>query len=123
MGSNDYVHRIVYEHVYGPIPAGHYVCHRCDNPPCVNPAHLFSGTVQDNTADAVAKGRMHLGERDGSAKLTDVAVIAMREKYAAGGITQTQIAVDFGVSIGNVNRVLRGLLWPHVGGPIAPKQK
>lgn len=53
-----YVHRVVYEHFHGAIPSGHVVMHRCDNPPCCNPAHLASGTQADNIADASAKGRI-----------------------------------------------------------------
>ena len=62
-GKKRPAHRIAWELTYGPIPAGKWVLHKCDNPPCVRPDHLFLGTVIDNVADMVAKGRQVRGDR------------------------------------------------------------
>lgn len=90
-------HRVAWELANGPIPAGMWVLHRCDNPPCCNPKHLFLGTATDNVADMMAKGRgsghIPSGEAHPDARLTDGDVAALRElapsigNYAALGRT------------------------------------
>lgn len=67
-GRNVKSHRVAYLLCVGQIPDGHLVCHHCDNRPCCNPAHLFTGTTDDNMADMVAKGRSARGERHISVK-------------------------------------------------------
>ncbi len=84
-----YVHRFVWEQTNGPIPAGIFVCHTCDNPICCNPAHLFLGTPADNLRDARQKGRTvnpprWVGENHHAAKLTDADVLAIRRAYRDG---------------------------------------
>ena len=107
-------HRFSWEQANGPIPDGLCVLHRCDNPPCVNPAHLFLGTRTDNNRDMHAKGRANppRGERHPRARLTEEKVREIR-RLAAAGISQRQIARMFGVSKGAVASVVTRQ-WKHV---------
>jgi hypothetical protein len=106
-------HRLSFEVHVGPIPEGMLVCHRCDNPPCVNPAHLFLGTPAENSADMAAKGRSPQvrNERSGKARLSDVQVDEIRRRRS-GGETCTSLAKAFGVGAPHISRVTRGLRRP-----------
>lgn len=116
-GSVKVASRMAWELTFGPIPAGLLVCHRCDNPPCVNPAHLFLGTHADNSLDMVAKGRSPRapGERSGKAKLTEDQVRAIRAAYAAGEPTRS-IAGRFGTTHRYVRHVATGYRRGFDGG-------
>jgi hypothetical protein len=100
-------HRAMWEIVFGPIPDGLWVLHRCDNPPCANPAHLFLGTNGDNQADMTAKGRGRGGEKNGRSKLTWAKV----EDIRADARPNTVIAAECGVTNQLISRIKRGEVW------------
>lgn len=106
-------HRYAWERVNGPVPDGMHVCHRCDVPACVNPAHLFLGTNADNTADKHAKGRSARGEKDGNSKLTARDVVMIR-KARASGESFTRIAARYGVWYQTIQDIIAGRTWRHV---------
>lgn len=99
-----YAHRYSWELAYGPLPPGALVLHRCDTPACVRPDHLFSGTVADNIADKVQKGRQQRGERAGGARLTNAQAAALRAD--ASGMTGVQLSDKYGISRASVSRIL-----------------
>lgn len=108
-----YAHRWSYAAAHGPIAAGLGVLHRCDNPPCVRPEHLFVGTDADNSADMVAKDRSNRGERNGMAALTDAEVRIARELRAQGA-AYAEIARQLGHPMQTVWRAASGRGWLHV---------
>lgn len=108
------VHRVAYELTYGPIADEADVCHRCDNPPCVRPNHLFIGTHQDNMADMVTKNRNTRGERVGNHKLSACDVQAIRAAYQPGLITQRELGRRFGISASMVSCITRGANWKGI---------
>jgi hypothetical protein len=107
-------HRVAYELMVGPIPEGMCVLHRCDNPGCVNPDHLFLGTRADNTADMKAKGRARgpsfYGASNANAKLTEQDVREIRF-IGGSGISQRALGLLYGVGQTQVGRILRGTRW------------
>lgn len=135
-GRAQSAHRVAWQLTHGPIPkwtgqiTGVCVCHTCDNPACVNPAHLRLGTQAENVADMKAKGRADRtkkargsangtntkperrprGIANGSAKLTVAEVLAIR----ADTRTQDAIASDYHIAQTSVSRIKRGLGWAHL---------
>lgn len=110
-----YAHRLSFElATREPVPPGLFVLHRCDTPRCVRPDHLFLGTLADNSADCIAKGRVARGERNGTSALTDDQVLRIRARYVPGRVKQRDLAREFGVTQATVGRVVRGELWRHV---------
>lgn len=109
-------HRVSFELFRGPIPSGHFVLHRCDNPSCVNPAHLFTGDHAANMLDMVEKGRSHSprlkGERHGRARLTEAQVIEIRAVGARYGWREKRLARHFGIPSTLAWSALHN--WQHV---------
>lgn len=96
-----------------PLAPGLYACHTCDNPPCVNPVHLYEGTATRNMRDAVERRRIAFGERHGMVRLTESAVIEIRARVAAGE-RRNAIAPEYGVSEGTICDLVAGKTWSHV---------
>jgi hypothetical protein len=128
-GKTNLTHRLSYEMHTGPIPEGLMVLHTCDNPGCVRPDHLYIGTAKDNADDREERDRSQTGdfhytrreperaargERINTARLTEDKVRIIRERYDAGGVTQTELAQEYGVTQRAIWMIVRRKSWRHV---------
>jgi hypothetical protein len=105
-------HRLVWKVINGDIPEGMCVCHKCDNPQCVNPDHLFLGTHQDNMTDMVNKNRARPGKVKGESHgMTSLSSAQVEEIRMAEGVTQRELAIKYGVSQGTISNIRRGATW------------
>ncbi len=112
-GRPSLAHRIAWELTNGPIDGGVHVLHRCDNPLCVNPDHLFLGNQRDNMTDMVSKDRHARGQRRKNAKLTESKVREIRQLHA-NGQRMVDLVARFGVCHSLISNVIHGKAWKHV---------
>jgi hypothetical protein len=116
--DNDTVmaHRYSYELHVGKIPNNLLVLHKCDNPDCTNPEHLFLGTNLDNVRDKISKGRNanQSGENNPRAKLKENEVIEIRQLYSTGYYLQKELAIMFNTPLSSINQIITGKRWKYL---------
>lgn len=118
-GKQWMTHRYSYFLHRGEIPDGLFVCHKCDNPSCINPDHLFLGTASDNMIDATEKGRLPLfsirnqsGENNANAKYTREFAESVRAYYEKAKPSYGQLAKHFGLkSKGHAAKIVKRQIW------------
>lgn len=110
-GKSWIAHRLMWRLFVGDIPHGMCVCHTCDNRKCVNPAHLFLGTYNDNIQDMVSKGRARGAPEESNAKLTKDKVQTIRNIYKQGGISTIELGTQYGVYHTTIARIVNKTTW------------
>jgi hypothetical protein len=120
-GQWQLAHRWAYATFRNAIPRGMCVLHKCDNPSCVEVAHLFIGTNQDNIRDRDAKGRGPVGTRNPMSKLDEATVLEIRKSYATGAYSQARLASERGVSRELIREIVHGRIWASVHGPLTQR--
>lgn len=125
-------HRFSYLVAFGEIPVGMVVCHKCDNPPCVRPDHLFAGTQLDNIRDCIKKGRrdesgriqsiLRAGENSVSAKLNWETVRAIRANVPKRGVLNycREISKKHGMGFSSITDIVYGYTWKEISGGESP---
>jgi hypothetical protein len=111
-GKSLRAHRYSYELTYGDIPDGMDVLHKCDNPACINPKHLFLGNDKDNVSDAIAKGR-HINPKT-IYKLTADQIREIKNKYIPNIYSIRKLAREYKVSYWAIQSILHGVNWKNV---------
>lgn len=109
-----YTHRLSYLLFKGALPKGMSVCHSCDTPSCINPDHLWLGSQADNLQDARQKGRTKMGSQCFWAKLTERDIVNIRLLYAAGNVSQSELAAQFNVAQQHISKVINLKRWTHI---------
>jgi hypothetical protein len=117
-GKAECSHRLSWIIHNGDIPSGMCICHKCDNPLCVNPNHLFLGTRSDNNKDMQSKGRYDKikrpkGEKHGRSKLTNEQVFSLRQDRKSGMVYR-ELSQKYNISIASAQRIAIGKDWKHI---------
>lgn len=111
-------HRLSYEIHYAEPLNDLHCLHKCDNPKCVNPLHLFAGTNLDNVKDKVLKGRCfsgnQKGEKNGASKLLDAQVLKIRELYKTGNYTTLKLGKIYGVNRSTISYIVNNKTYTHL---------
>lgn len=136
-GGSCAAHRRVWILLNGPVGPKIEICHKCDNPSCCNPNHLFAGTHKENMQDAIKKGRFVFvrgGDSHGVVpprlrgiespmhKLTDEQVLNIRKEFATGSPTVRGLGKRYGVSGSTIGAIVRGRTWTHLNSEWTPTQ-
>lgn len=109
-------HRMSYQIFVGEIPKGKFVLHKCDNPPCCNPKHLFIGSQADNVKDRDNKNRGYdrRGEKHPQSKLTEEDIREIRRLYSTGYYYQKDLGKAFGITQAIVSKIHKRQIWSHI---------
>ena len=110
-GKTLLAHRVSWILHCGKINEGLECCHKCDNPSCVNPNHLFLGTRIDNEEDKKNKKRHLYGEKHSMSKINTRDVVSIKTKYKINNTTQYQLAKEYGITQSQVSRIINGKRW------------